>query len=67
MEILLVVALLLISHQQYCIHLLVNKLMSRNYHEYFTTQNSKVKENKAKLMDEVPEDLRPLQEFGYRV
>ena len=53
-----------IAFQQYSIHKLLNKLMSRNFHEYETAVhlNEPVK-FKANDVD-VPDDLRSLQEYN---
>jgi hypothetical protein len=45
---------------------LVNKLMSRNYHEFQVAEKSgKIFPNQSKLKyeEDLPEDLRPLEEF----
>ena len=57
---------IIVAHQQYCIHILVNKVMSRNYHEYQTTLGLNNKEQKVRVDNEIPEDLRALQEVGLR-
>lgn len=57
--------LIVIFCQQYTIHKLVNKLMSRNFHEYESAVHLTNKETvKFKESDQVPEDLRILQEFS---
>ncbi len=58
--------LLIVVHQQYCIHVLVNKVMSRNFHEYQTTLGLNNKEHKVKVDNEIPEDLRAIQDLGFR-
>lgn len=59
----------LILLQQYTIQKLLNKLMSRNFHEYENaiSLNKKLDtENNVNLSPETPEDIRALQEFGFR-
>ena len=60
---------ILVSHVffLYVLNKLVNKLMSRNYQEFaFAENSSRLKQTKSPQasFDEVPEDLRPLQDLG---
>lgn len=50
----------------YSHHILINKLMSRNYHEFKVSKNlGRIKEAppKFKVQDDLPEDLGVLQTF----
>lgn len=69
MEYLILLALLgIVVVQQFHIHKLLNKLMSRNYHEYIQSEvAAKRAEQGPDGMQEdlgVPDDLRTLQGFG---
>lgn len=61
--VILVLLVGIIVFQQLSIHRLVNKLMSRNFHEYETAVNLKKEETTVlKQTEDIPEDIRHLQE-----
>lgn len=65
MIIVILVLIGIIAFQQVSIHKLVNKLMSQNFHEYKSAVNLVKEEKKTFIPDinEIPEDLRNLQEL----
>lgn len=58
----------IITWQQFNIHRLINKIMSRSYHEYENALSLKKKQEiKVPRDDEYPEDLRVLSEFSRQI
>ena len=49
--------------QHYTLHRLVNKLMSRNYHEYEQAIASGRPREEVKIQDGFVQDLRPMGEY----